>query len=646
MSDHDMELLARKLVTLERQQSAASRATQLPNSSVRLTDGEDYDLAQGMETAVEVQEDVAILNDYTSGISEHVDEVIDYTIEIPAWIQEAALTGDASWESAEFAVEKVEALDEELKAATEHIEAVSKDLNERMGAAETEITDASTRLDETAERLDATAITAEEALALAPLATSELVAVSALVEEAFIRTGHIIDLDVSKLIVTDTATMNEAVIEKLYSEVVAAKVVEITEKLIGVDGTFTGRLTADHLDVETLFGKRIEGLQIYGGSFVQYASGNYLPIYPTPSSWVEVGDWLGGRPEAIVPALENTKIKESGAHSATVARTNAGSLTAHWRNANRVPVRSPEQRRVSIRFMSNKPLTDVHMIVGSAQAILGGVPANTWTTISVDIPEGAAVEWAHLGANSTSGYTLYIDSLAVLAASLVGTHMRIDRDAAGIPGLYGYNAASEKLVSVTPTEVKTVVPVTGGYVRMTGQDIEFTPGGKMTGANTFTSVSDLQAWAPPTGTWAWVVNESCFFVRRGTRWFRDPTEYYNAGDTYELGSPTVGAQMPVGGVVTGGNKDVFVTISLPKVLAPGVQPVLKAASANGRAGVGGYWSLGSYTSGGYNLMPYNNSITHMGENMIQISFRSTTNWWATNNMSVSVDFSRLKIEFV
>ena len=119
MSDRDMDLLARKIVTLERQQNAAARATQLPASSVRLTDGTDYDLTQGLETAIDVQEDVVILNDYTNGISEHVDEVIDYTIDVPDWIQSTGEGSDASWEATQFAIDLAEAIGERVDTAQE-----------------------------------------------------------------------------------------------------------------------------------------------------------------------------------------------------------------------------------------------------------------------------------------------------------------------------------------------------------------------------------------------------------------------------------------------------------------------------------------------------------------------------------------------
>lgn len=119
MSDRDIDLLARKLVTLERQQNAAARATQLPASSVRLTDGTDYDLTQGLETAIDVQEDVVILNDYTNGISEHVDEVIDYTIDVPDWIQSTGEGSDASWEATQFAIDLAEAIGERVDTAQE-----------------------------------------------------------------------------------------------------------------------------------------------------------------------------------------------------------------------------------------------------------------------------------------------------------------------------------------------------------------------------------------------------------------------------------------------------------------------------------------------------------------------------------------------
>lgn len=572
MTSRDMDFVARKLIALE-QSMKKSRATQLPSSSVRLIDGDDVDVVQGVESARDAAEDTLIITDNLNDVSDIGDNEADYSTEIPEWIQEGANAGDVAWDNSQFATDLVLELETELEDARDLIDTTKVELEERLGMAETDLSAATDRINFAEDRLDSTTLIAQEALDLAPLTTEELTAITALVDEAFVRSGHIIDLDVGKLKVTETSIMNEAVVNTLFAEIVSSKVVEITDKLIGTDGTFTGKLTADHLNVETLFGTRIDGLQIHGGSFVQYATGNFLPIYPSPASWVEVSDWVGGPPEALVGAVEDTGVKETGAHSARMTRSNSGSISAQWENNGHVPVRSGDVRRVSIRFKATKALTNAHIIVGQSEYTLGDVPADTWTTISVDIPEGATLEWAHFGADSTSQVNLYVDTLAVLSATLVGAHMRIDRDAAGIPGLYGYNASSEKLVSVTPTEVKTVVPVTGEYVRMTGKDIEFSPGGTLVGENIFPDKTTLLLWEPLNGTHAWVESESKEYVRINNEWLpitgpqndgewssgnvSSPFMMYSAGST--ITARKSGAFTTVSGVVTLNNSSSHIT---------------------------------------------------------------------------------------
>lgn len=97
------------------------------------------------------------------------------------------------------------------------------------------------------------------AIAARHVATGTFQAVAATIAEAWIRSGHIVDLDVTKLVVTGTASMPEAVIEKLYTDVVKAKLLSVTEKIITRDIIATGAIGAAELSGDAINGKTITG---------------------------------------------------------------------------------------------------------------------------------------------------------------------------------------------------------------------------------------------------------------------------------------------------------------------------------------------------------------------------------------------------
>lgn len=73
------------------------------------------------------------------------------------------------------------------------------------------------------------------------VATGTLQALAATITEAWIQSGHIVNLDVSKL-VASSATLSSAVIEKLWADVVKAKFLTVTEKIITQDVIATGAI--------------------------------------------------------------------------------------------------------------------------------------------------------------------------------------------------------------------------------------------------------------------------------------------------------------------------------------------------------------------------------------------------------------------
>ena len=99
----------------------------------------------------------------------------------------------------------------------------------------------------------------EGAIGARHIATGTFQAVAATIAEAWIRSGHIVDLDVTRLVVTGTASMPEAVIEKLYTDVVKAKLLSVTEKIITRDIIATGAIGAAELSGDAINGKTITG---------------------------------------------------------------------------------------------------------------------------------------------------------------------------------------------------------------------------------------------------------------------------------------------------------------------------------------------------------------------------------------------------
>ncbi|MHA3724313.1 hypothetical protein ACXR2T_10580 [Leucobacter sp. HY1910] len=407
--------------------------------------------------------------------------------------------------------------------------------------------------------------TAVQALAEAPLTAEKLLAVVAVIGEAFIRDAHILDLDVGKLTVTGETVMSEAVIQRLFADVVTARLLEITEKLIGVDGTFTGKLTVDHLDVATLFGQRIDGLEIHGGEFVQYATDTMLPIYPNSAGEVVASDWFGGAPDALAAAVQLSTPVFSGTQVARVHRVGAGSINALWQNNGRVSQFGSAARRVELRVRSTAALTGVHVNTPTGRVSLPNIAANTWVVVGVDLPQGADLSWVHLGATKTATGThyLYIDEIRILSASLQGAHVRISRDSTGLPGVFIYNAAGQVLAQFTPNGMKTVDPSTGAAVTMSRGSLEFEDGARTSGANTFALKSQLEAWAAPDGTHAWVTSENREYVRRAGAWRRVPI--------IEVGTGTL--------ALTGNNNVDSVTVPFGYTL-PGVPVVTLTPTAS------------------------------------------------------------------
>lgn len=138
MAGRDIDLLARKLVTLERQQSATSRATQLALSSVRLLDGTSVGISSGLEDSESTAEDLGILTDYTNDIATSLDEAIDFNDNVYDWIDTSKDAGEIGWDATEYAVDLANELETQLAEANLALDQAKLDLE----AAEADIAQA------------------------------------------------------------------------------------------------------------------------------------------------------------------------------------------------------------------------------------------------------------------------------------------------------------------------------------------------------------------------------------------------------------------------------------------------------------------------------------------------------------------------
>lgn len=148
MTTQDMDFLARKIVSLEKRHNALARAQQLPNSSVRLVDGDDVGLAESAEATKDIGDEAAYLGDWLTGADNNLDDNAEYGVEVPEWIQYAAHGGDVAWDSTQFATDLALTLDTELTQAKQELEQAQFDLTQALADSATALQEAQEALQE------------------------------------------------------------------------------------------------------------------------------------------------------------------------------------------------------------------------------------------------------------------------------------------------------------------------------------------------------------------------------------------------------------------------------------------------------------------------------------------------------------------
>lgn len=676
MSSYDMKRFAKDFVSLERRHNALARSTQLGFATVLDKAGNPVDLTQAVSDSSDAIEQVEAVNDLTKELTGTVEGAVSTLNEVPTYLTFLDETRDDINEVFDHAFEQQERIQEALDEAKERLEATAEELNSRLDLTEETLTGAKENLEIAEGKLQALQEIADELANAEPLTTSELLALIATIDTAFINSGMIKSLDVGKLTATETSTFNEAVIQKLFAEVVQAKVVEITEELIGANGTFTGKLTADHLDVQTLSGSTINGLRINGGAFVQYASTEPARIYPLQNALPVQGDWKGG----TTHEFSNSPLRHNSDGYITITRNpGEGTVSALWLNEGRVTSTvtpgngegSSSTRYVRATVSSSTALEFLHVISNVVPSVntedteedstdadvveqggyINETPNSSRREFDVvfSIPPGVKFDWVHIGADAvdkTQPFTLTIKSFSILESRELGAHMRIDK-LAGTPGLYGYTAPGLRTVAVTPGAITSYTsggPKDNRSVRISGDEVRFTQGGKLLGANTAKSFTELSTWNVPEGTWAWVLDLRDFFVKVGDRWLRDPSKYYNAGDTYQITAPGGrGTVVTLPAHLTDASRALTATVMLPKQVTPGTSAEVSLLRAVGRGAQSGYWSLSG--SDLQDVKHYATAVVIRGDNLIEVRLYNPNKWFNENNTVVSLGVAEMSITF-
>lgn len=216
------------------------------------------------------------------------------------------------------------------------------------------------------------------------VATGTLQALAATITEAWIRNAHIVEVDVSKLNVTGTASMKQAVIDEIWTNAVVTKMLTATEKIITKDiiavGAIDGMTITGALFRTAASGQRIQmdslGIRAFNSSGVVTSSLTARP----DGFFVEGGLMLkakdsGGTatsPLALLTAdgLSLVKSLTSSPHSAllTPGELGLGSVSGSGGSTGQVILRSGDARNtggLGMQMVSNQNGGDFVVSVGT-----------------------------------------------------------------------------------------------------------------------------------------------------------------------------------------------------------------------------------------------------------------------------------------
>lgn len=360
------------------------------------------------------------------------------------------------------------------------------------------------------------------------------------------RTAAFQEVSVENLFVTAEAVMRQAVIDKLYADVVKAKLLTVTEKIIAHDIFADGVVSAAALAATAIDGKIITGATVRTAATGQrwvidafgirgYDASNLESVLLEPSS------------QGLVVTDASSASKRAQISSEDIRVSEEGRGTVYQR------VDDYSNRVTADRFST---------------AVSG--PRSSAT---LDASEGVASFRANCRDEGTESST------AMLLSSGNITQLSLDH-----PG----------------SSVFTIVYARGGDVAISGPPVKFVSRTTNPG-NSFISKTLLNAWNATDGTHAWVTSEDREYVRAGGLWrvAWEDTDWINLSLTGATGpcqykikngeltlqaDITLTTALGVGAAITG-----FFT--LPGAVRPGVNaPML--VNGQGTYAAGGYVTIG------------------------------------------------------
>lgn len=422
MTDPVIARVAKRLVGIERRVDGLSRTRQLPLSSVEMPDGTDQDIASAVIDAVDTTEALEQVADQVGDVDDLGDSTAIHETQVTEWVEASAAGGDLGFALAKYAADLGQRLETELGEANSTIDSAKAELDEKLA-----------------------------------LLTSE-------VEQ----------VDLSRLVASE-ALLDEAVIAKLWADVVKTNFLTVTEQIVAGSAIIKGSLTAEHMAAkffESLHLKSvlIEGGQFVGATYELQATDTWSTVYnPGAVTSGTVGDFFGGSPTAPASA---TLI--SGAARVTAA---AGKIVGLWQNPGVVDPVGEASRRVSIRVRPSVAMSGVHIMVGDKLVTGPNIPANTWTTLTIELSAGDSLDWIHVAGVTSSAVNLDMDTVKVESAALAGAKLTVSHRN-GVPGLRVMTAAGATILDLSPNGlVSTNVAGNESATLQYGQ-LSFTGGGE------------------------------------------------------------------------------------------------------------------------------------------------------------------------
>ena len=285
-------------------------------------------------------------------------------------------------------------------------------------------------------------------------AISELVA-----QHLAARTGQFMQLGVDQLTAADAA-ISQAVIEKLWADVVKAKFLTVTEKIIANDIFAAGVVSAEALATDALNFKTAVGIDITGSSI----SGSVFNVIGQGETalWSFTDAMNTADSSWIARQFTQKTTVSSPVHSGTGAMRISTSVQPAWVRKTISPPSNAGGIAGSIWVWAPTSGTIVASISATTDPTYTPppvvIPAATWTEVplSYDSVTGNG-RYVYLGLHHDNppAYAVF-DDLRLTSANKSNQSLVLQRNAQGVPSLTGFNSKGLTL------EVRTDSPSEAG----------------------------------------------------------------------------------------------------------------------------------------------------------------------------------------